>query len=344
MLFAYELKKLLFTPAIIGFLALCLIVNAAIAITGDDGGGYGDDREETIPANVFEDYRADDLAEMYIRKYGAADGDAENIRAKYARLQTVIDKKAADGDALSRYFGEGTYYRHGLLFGTLFTAMIAESCLLALFLALLSVTWENARNTEQTVFSSKAGRRVMRVKLAASLMAAVAVAAVVLAVGLFVFFARFGYWRDAWDANVSSGFNFTVGEHGKPFIAWRSFTVAAYLRAMIGAAFPLAVCFCLLGYGVGLSVRNGYGAFIAAVAVVAALAFTEPLLPTGSVARGALNLSPVGLWRNSEAWFTDGGANILWANFETLGLATSLAALSLAALIAGKVFKRRELL
>jgi hypothetical protein len=162
-------------------------------------------------------------------------------------------------------------------------------------------------------------------------------------VSLLIFFALFDF-HGVWGANVSSGFNFTIGEFGKPFITWRSFTVVEYLGAAAGAAFLLAVCFCLLGYAVGVSTRSDYKAVITAVAVVAAMGFAEPLFPVGSVVKSALNLSPVGLWRNCGAWFTDGGPSVLWANFESVGLAASLAALSLAALLISKAFKRREIL
>jgi hypothetical protein len=209
----------------------------------------------------------------------------------------------------------------------------------------------------------------MRVKLAASLTATIATSAAILAVSLLVFFAGFDLlrhgsagsvraphigegglaqsvppWRDVWDGNVSSGFNFTIGEFGKPFITWHSFTVLEYLWAVVGAALLLAVCFCLLGYVVGVSARSDYRAVITSVAVIAALGFAEPLFPIGSVVKSALIISPVGLWRNCGAWFTDGGASVLWANFESAGLAASIAVLLLYELIISRTFKRREIL
>jgi hypothetical protein len=340
MLFRYELKKLLRAPAIIVFVVLCLILNAVIAI-----GNYNayEEPSDAEPVNVFENYPAGDLAEGYIKKYGVTGANADNIRAKYAKLQPVIGEKAANGDALSRYFGDLTHLRHSLLFGTILKVILMESCLLALLFALLSVTYEKARNTEHTVFSSKTGRRIMRVKLAASLTASLAATAVILAVSLLVVFVRFG-WRGVWGENVSSDFNFTIGEFPKPFITWHSFTVLEYLWAVIGAALLLAVCFCLLGYAVGVAVRSGYGSVITAIAILALMGFAEPLFPTGSITKSALNLDPVGLWWNCGAWFTDGGPNIIWPDFESVGLAASLAALSLAAFIITKTFRRKEIL
>jgi hypothetical protein len=339
-LFGYELKKLLLTPAIIGFIAMCLILNAVIVVASYNDYEYQSDVE---PVNVFEGYNAGEFAEWFIKRYGVTEDNADHIRAKYAKLQPVIDEKAVNSDALSRYLGVSTYYKHGLLFGTVFKAIIAEGCLLALFLALLSVTYENTRNTEQIVFSSRTGRRVLLAKLAASLSATAVTTAAILAFTLLVFFARFD-WRGVWGANVSSGFNYTQGLYGIPFMTWHSFTVLGYLLATIGAALLLAVCFCLMGYTVGVLVRNDYGAVIAAITLTAAMAFTEPLFPVGSVIKSVLTLSPVGLWRNCAAWFTDGGVSILWANFESVGLAVSLILLLLAVLISLKTFKRRELL
>ena len=144
MLFRFELKKLVLLPAMIGFVTLCVVLNAVIAITGYND--YSSNYEVEI-VNIFEGLKTSEIAETYIRKYGITGENAENIRNKYEKLQPVIDEKAANGDALSNYFGEQTYYRHGMLFKTMFMAIIAESCLLALFTALMSVTYENFRGT-----------------------------------------------------------------------------------------------------------------------------------------------------------------------------------------------------
>ncbi|MBK5262771.1 MAG: hypothetical protein JJE17_09415 [Peptostreptococcaceae bacterium] len=93
-----------------------------------------------------------------------------------------------------------------------------------------------------------------------------------------VFFLRFDF-SGVWNDNVSSMFNYTVSEYGKPFITWHSFTVGGYLWATIGVTFGLVICICLLGYAAGVFVRNGYGAFIVAalVAVVVKVVVIKPI-------------------------------------------------------------------
>lgn len=339
MLLGYELKKLLLSPVIVGFVVLCIIFNAMIAVASYNDLDSDND-VETV--NIFEDFQTSEIAEAYISKYSITSVNAENIRSKYDKLQPVVDGKSTNGDALSTYFGKQTHYRHSLLFGTMFMAIIAESCLLALFAALLSVTYEQMRGTEPIICASTVGRRVLMPKLYASMTATAALTVVIIAVSLIVFFLRFdfsGVWKD----NVSSMYNYAMNEYGKPFITWRSFTVAGYLWATIGVSFGLAICFCLLGYAIGVWIRSGHGAFIAAASVVGITFFVKPLLPIGSVLRGIWNLTPVWLWKNSGMWFTDGGADIVWANFESVGLLASLAVLSVFTCMAAECFKRREL-
>lgn len=340
MLFRFELKKLVLLPVMIGFVVLCIVLNAVIAIASYND--YSLNYEADI-VNIFEGLKTNEIAEKYIRKYGITGENAKNIRNKYEKLQHVIDEKAANGDALSKYFGEKTHYLHSMLFKTMFMAIIAESCLLALFAALISVTYENLRDTEHIISATKVGRRILRTKLCASLTVAIALTAVVLGVSLCVFFLRFDF-SGVWDDNVSSMFNYAVNEYGKPFMTWQSFTVKGYLWATIGITFGMAICFCLLGYAAGVFVRNGYGAFIAAALVIGITFLVKVLFPMGSVSRAIWGLTPIWLWKNSGLWFTDGGADIIWANFESIGLFLSLTVLSITAFIATKIYKKRELL
>ncbi|SDS23182.1 hypothetical protein SAMN05444162_1015 [Paenibacillaceae bacterium GAS479] len=339
MLFGYELKKLTLSPVIIGFVVLCLIMNAVISIAASKELDFDYEAEAV---NIFERFQTSEIAETYIRKYGVTGAYAENIRGKYDKLQLIVVEKSANGDALFTYFAEQTASRHSLLFETLFMAIIAESCLLALFIALLSVTYEQMRGTELIIYASTVGRRILFSKLCAALTTTAALTVVIIGMSLLVFFLRFDF-SGVWNDNVSSMFNCAVNECGKPFITWRSFTVEGYLWATIGVSFGLAICFCLLGYVIGVSVRGGYGAFITGGTVVSVMFIAKPLFPIGSVIRGVWNLTPVWLWKNSGMWFTDGGADIIWSNFERTGLLVTLVVLSVAAFMAAQCFKRREI-
>ena len=340
MLFWLELKKTLFSPALLSFFALCIMLNVIIVLVHHT---VDIDKHNDEPFNVFEGYETSGLADYYVRLHRMSGDAEENIRAKYNKLQFVIDEKANDGDALSEYFGYDTYYLHNLLFGTLFFVVVIESCLIALFAVLLSTGYENMRNTEHLICTSRTGRRILRKKLAASLTTGLAVFTVILIISLAVFFARYDY-SAVWSDNVSSSFNFSPGEWLKPFITWHSFTVAGFFLAVIFAAAGLMVVFTLFGFALGTVFQSGYISCGVAV-TLCILQFIAPfLLQMGGTLRGILNLTPVMLWVNSGKWFTDGGAGIVWPNFESIGIIVLLVMLSALALLTASFYKRRDLL
>lgn len=339
MLLQYELKKTLFAPVLIVFTVLCITINIVIALVDRQ---IILDEQNVEPYNVFEGYDTSDLTDYYVARHGMSGKAEENIREKYNKLQSIIDEKAANGDAMFEYFGYETYRMHGLLFGELLFALIAEGCLIALFASLMSTGYENTRNTEQIICTSKTGRRIMRTKLAASLITGLTAFFVILAVSLVVFFTRYDY-STVWNDNISGAFNYAPGEYLKPFITWHSFTVAGFLWAVIGTAAGLTIVFSLLGFAVGTFFRSGYVACGAAVALCLLQFVAMPLFQTGGTVSGVLNLTPVMLWANSGRWFTDGGAGIIHANFESIGLSASLIILTSASVCDMTLYKRREL-
>ena len=346
MLYRYETRKLLCSPALVGFSVVCLIVNFLLLLMLYGNGGYEKPEPVHEAPNVFEGYQVGGIAEGYIRKHNVTEKNAQNVKVLYGKLQPVIERKAADGDALSPAFGTATWYVHDTFYGWIFNALVAEGCLIALFAALLSVGYENVRGTEPIICSSKTGRGIMRAKLAASLASALALFAPLLGLTLILFFARYGARHDfaaAWGDNVSNGFNYAVGAYGKPFITWVSFTVGQYLYACIGAAVLLSVCFGLIGFCAGVFIRNVTVSCLAAAVACGLMYLGKSLFAIGSTVRGVWNMTPVWLWRGSAQWFTDGEADIVHARFETAGLMASLAVLAALRVASYIIYKRREL-
>lgn len=343
MLFWYELKKLITAPAIIGFVLLCIVVNAVIVFASYNDYLADIQIDTTGMTDIFDGFDAVEIiAGRYSTRHGLSGEHEQNVREKYEKLQPVIEAKATNQESLSPYFGDRTPYLHKLLFQTLFGAIIAESCLIALFVALISTGYESARNTEGVIYGSKSGRGILRTKLLASLITAGAFFIVIIGVSLVLLFSRFD-WTNVWNDNVSSLFNRAVDESAKPFITWHSFSVSGLVWSSIGISAGVVLCFSLLGYAVGTFIRNGYGAVLTAVAAVGIMYVVEPLFPYGSSLRSALNLTPVGLWHNVGEWFTDGYADILWANFECIGVGASIAVLTAMSGLAVAYFKRRDL-
>lgn len=106
----FELKKLFRAKAVLGMIALCLVLNAVIVL-----GSYQPEisPDSPQPANVFAQFSAIDMGEYFIKKYGISEEDAVRVRGKHEKLQIVVEEKAVNGDALYIYFGYATTQIHG---------------------------------------------------------------------------------------------------------------------------------------------------------------------------------------------------------------------------------------
>jgi hypothetical protein len=127
----------------------------------------------------------------------------------------------------------------------------------------------------------------------------------------------------------------------RPFVTWQSFTVLTYLLASLGICALLTLCFGLMAFAVGLWVKNSYIGFfvfiiINAGCIVLALVFSGLL-------QNFLMLSPVWLWLKQGYWFSDGGPDILWKNFETLGALASLLILAGLCAVSAVTFRKRDI-
>ena len=342
-LFSYELKKILSVAALWVFVGLCVFFNMwAIPF------GSTVELDTTTPfhINVFESYNTSEVAEIYISALGLTGRVAEGMRAKFGDLQTVADDKAIAGYSYSPYFGEHTYIMHLRMFDNIGIVgmLLLQGILLSVLVNLQSVGYEQTNHTEHSVYATKTGRRILRYKIAASLVVSALLYAVLSAITLTVYVSVIDY-SNVWNSSVSSGFNYlTDAFTARPFATWWSFTVRSYLLASLGVSLGLAICFSLLSAIIGTLSKNGYIGFLVVV-LINAVCITLPLvLSVNSFMRYILFHTPIWLWLNSGLWFTDGGFFTLWQNFELWGLGFSLLFLAAMCLLAVKKFEKRDIL
>jgi hypothetical protein len=307
----------------------------------------GDERDyfmsdTTGMTDVFDDYETIYIADAYISRLGLSSYAANAMRDKYAKLQNPVDAKAATNESLTLYFASATYYEHKNLHGTLMTFLLLECGLLAALVMLLSVGYEHHNNTAHTVYATKTGRKIMIHKLFASLSAGVISFAALTAFTLAVYFS-FNSYGNIWGSSVSSGYNYIydVLTGARPFITWQSYTVLTYLLAALGISALLTVCFGLMAFVIGVWMKNSYIGFLVFLIVNAAFIVFAIVIP-GPPKYYAM-LSPVWLWLKRILWFTDGGGDILWKNFEMLGVSAALVILAILCAVSILFFKKRDM-
>lgn len=338
MLVKYELKKLFLHPVIIAWLLLSLGGNFIFVI-----GSYNSSQSSTKieGTNVYENLQGEAFAQRYIEKYGVVGKSAENIRKKYQKLQPVIEKKGKEKEAFSFYFGSQTPFMHANLFQTYFSILIIEMSLLALFIGLLSATFEVLQGTDHLIYTTRTGRGIIQSKYWSGLISTLVLGGIMLILSLVFYFLRNDFSM-VWQAKVSSQFNSAVSEFGKLFMTWQSMTVKDYLLKSSVLSLGLSICFYLIGHLMALCYRKPYHVILSTVILLSGTFLVKYLFPIGSVLRGLFGLTPMWLWRTNGNWFTDGGADIIWSNYETKGLLSSLLLLCISQLIIKRQWLRKE--
>ena len=342
-LFLYEIKKILSGAALWIFIGLCLALNIW---TMPRGFRVELDTTTPYPTNVFEGYDTGTIAERYISGLGLTGRTAQRMRAKFDALQTSVDRLALTGDSYSPYFGEHTFNMHQSLFNSfgLVGRLLLQGAILAVLLALLCIGHEQAHHTQHVVYATKTGRRLLRLKIAASLVTGIGLYALLAAVTLALHFSVVDF-SNVWGSSVSSGFNFLADFHSgaRPFATWQSFTVRSYLWASLGVSLGLVICFSLMGAIVGTFSKNGYVGFLVVLLINALCLVLPMVLPINSYLPFIVLMSPMGLWSNADLWFTDGGFFTLWRNFELWGMGISLLILAALCVFAMKKFETRDI-
>jgi hypothetical protein len=356
-----ELRKIALQPSIWLFLTACLAFNIFLV-----AGQYSplEYKTKSTPmwlaggmVDVFNVYDTAQIARGYIEngyseskdstgKTTEVDSDGESVVTprfivpllewKYQMLQTAVDRKAAADEAFTPYFGEYTVERHRELFVDFLPALGIEGIIIAMLIMFQSLDGEG--KTEELIASTKTRRRIVRYKLMASFLSALAAWAALATVSVVVCLVANDY-GGVWESSISSAWNMSLAGD-RPFITWQSFSVLGYLLAVLGVQAALLLLFALMAYSVWLLIHNAYTGFtiigLGGFAVFVLCRYFRAL-------RFLLFETPIMLWNREKFWFTDGDCFIVLPNFELWGIALNAVLLMLLSILALRRYQRRNL-
>ena len=370
----HELKKIVLFPALIGFIAICLLLNVAVVSTmGNSYANYiahvshttgirlGADFNERVTelepglyadllrlqttgvVDVLDGYTIEYIADAAVYRLGLSGVSERLMREKYRAFQYAVDARQEAGDSMTLYFAGATFGQHERLFSYTMGLLLFQGVTLSVLIMLLTLGFEHAAKTDYVVYSTKVGRKIGRHKLLSGMIVGLGTYILLASVTLAQYFA-FNPMGGTWGSSVSSGFNFireTLGT--RPFVTWHSFTVFEYLFASIGVSLAIVLCFSLMAYAFGLWIQNSYIGFLVLVALNGVL-ILFPYYSNLWMLNFTITQSPIWLVVMRSLWFTDGGSNVVWPHFETVGIIGSLALLVLTSLWSTSRFRRRDLL
>jgi hypothetical protein len=181
-------------------------------------------------------------------------------------------------------------------------------------------------------------------KIGASLTAGLCSFVIIAAVTLGVYFI-INDFSGIWSANVSSGYNYIKDRIAgdRPFTTWRSFTVIGFLFAHLGISAGLVACASLMGSAAGLLAKNSYIGFFGAVIINVICAVIPSIITSAVFVKYLFILTPANLSVRTGFWFTDGLVDVLFKNFELLGLCLSLGVTLCVLFAAIMSYRKRDL-
>lgn len=245
-LLKFEITKLLRAPAILGFLAACLILNTIVIISSSEsrnidylnevtkitGTVYGAEYTEklqAVPRPGEHDYQKrwlyDDIvraaensqnvfAELDTNKMHEKlheDSPYSNITMqiqqwKYDLLTPVIDAKTQAQDGDSVYFSAQSMYIHETIFGTIGKLLAIECGIFFILIMLWALGFENMVGTGLVAYATKTGRKLALHKTAAALLIGTAFFIIIYTIGYGLTFA-INDFSQVWRQNVSAQYN-----------------------------------------------------------------------------------------------------------------------------------------
>lgn len=297
------------------------------------------------PTDVFEGYDVTNVAETYIEGCEITNPRvAKAMREKFKNAQKYVEKLDKTDESLTLYFAGYTSDEFANLFGSTMRTILMEGILLASLVMLFSAGYENMCGTEALMYSTRKGRNVLFPKLGASLVCALAGYALITLITLTVYFLIHDY-SAILNSSVSSCFNYwnDLISGVRPFVTCGSFTIWQYLLAGIGISLIIVIFFVVFAFAIGTLVRNTYIAFGTLLVLNVGTFVLTFMLSVNNIFKYLLCCTPIDLWYLQATWFTDGGGNVLFTHFETLGSCISLAVICILGALMFRLFKRRDI-
>lgn len=375
-----ELKKLINFRMLWVFFAFCLLFNISLIITDHYPGKYanyvgnianktgyilGDTFQKKLEiadihdteyykqlvnetnniVDVFDNYNVLEVGETYVDNLELKGSIAEKMKNKYVLLQRSVDKKEQNNESLTLYLASSTYNIHSFLFTNLLSKILLEGALIGVLAVLFSLDYEQIYKTEDVVYATREGRNLISKKLYSGIIIGTFFYIIIAIISLILFLTlnKFG---SILGSSISSSFNFIkdtiIGI--RPFTTWNSFSILSYIIAFLILSIGLIICFMLIAFCLGVLVRNIYIGFAIFVISNALFLLLPSYISTSNILFYTFVLSPVNLWMKQGLWFTDGGIEVLWPNFEIRGVMISFILLSVSSIIFKTQFGKRDLI
>ncbi|WP_110111861.1 hypothetical protein [Bacillus sp. CGMCC 1.16541] len=288
----------------------------------------------------YNDLNLEELATMYIRLYGLSGEAAEFVKKQYHSFQPRLDELKQNDEHLSLFFNGKAYETHNLLFQTLFLSVMIEAVLLIALVTAFIVNYEFDQRTSLVTYSTKRGRKVVKDKLRAAIIASMTMVAFLLSSTLITYFLVFDYSR-LWHVPISSGF--LTESNNMALMSWWKLSFLQYVVLSCLFVFVCQFLVTFMTFVLSMWIRNSYVVFFLFLIVVGLFILLPGELPRDSQWIIYAHYTPFTLMLGAKKWWMESGAFTTFRYYELVTVSLWLVLLVTTSLVCIKRFYQQNL-
>lgn len=333
MFFKNELKKILRFPLFWTVIAACVGLNmfiitsnmsyerAGIKVVNSyvktedvpayDKYGFCEDYDQVKKTAYDTHYKNFDiwkLKEMCESMFTDKNSDAAQriIDKNYKIVEARLDEIKTDGEALEEYYPGSTYSLHRALYENVFSIMLFELAVTAIFMTSYLMKYDEFHFTHYSVYTSKTGRAIVFSKALAALTASIMAATIIVFATVVYFLILIPQSADFLKSSVSAAMaTETRGLLRYPFITWNKMSQMGYLmRASL-----LSICYAALAsmitFVISFVSKNAYINAIMTAMLYFGFVIIGYVIPGNNIFGFALIFTPTSSMLNVSNWFME---------------------------------------
>lgn len=293
-----------------------------------------------ISGEVYPSIDLAQYAQSLIGMYGLKGQTAEVVNAQFSgplqqRVEQIIEtgegtKLAPIGKPLKPF---------EKLYGLLFLSVLFEAMFMAVLLTAGSVNHEFNEKTDQLIYSTKHGRKLIRNKLFASAAASGISFVAIALITAIVYFSAFDY-SGVFNSPVSAAMSM---EWPLPYITWQPMTIMQYALACFCFGLILTIVLCLIAFILAVFIKNNYIVFAVFAFIFGAFVILPSLLPLDSILLFIVPLNPFQMLLSSGNWFIGTDVFTCFENYQSATLLIWIVICAVMLFIGFGKFKRENI-
>ncbi|WP_240378178.1 hypothetical protein [Bacillus piscicola] len=261
---------------------------------------------------IYQHIQVDDQAEKVINTYGFQGGTAETVRNQYEKIGDRLAGIVENKEHRNLFFMGPIYEMHSFLFKDVGRALIFELVVLVVLITAFVTNYEFEQKTHLSAYTTKTGRKLVRNKVAAAVIANMFVMAILIGLTLISYFLVYDY-SGLWDVPISSYFN---AESDFPYIAWWNVSFIEYLSLFVACIVFTQLLFMVLTVVLSIFIKNSYIVFFVFAIILGMGIWLPSIIPLDENMIFVVQFTPFILILNPHIWFMGNGAFTFFSYYE----------------------------